>query len=654
MKKNEIRLLLLFIIIMVFNIIDALINFNLIFSTIIITASVIFIVIALSTLINYRKSSNKYKKLIRENKNNIVDNINVPYIIVNNSGDIISLNNHFYEDVAQKNEYETIDELINKTIDLNSIDENNKINVEINSKFYKVHSHKIISSESENFYIIYFSDETELRLIRKQLDDDRLIQGLIYIDNYDEVLSSTDESKRTILLFALEKKLRKYFTTLDAVIQKIDRDKYFVLIKYKNFKRLQSDKFSILELVKKIYVGNDIPITLSFGLVDLSPSYIKNYEQSVSAVDMALARGGDQAVFKTENKVYYYGGKSKSIEKNTRIKARVKAQALKTVIESREKVLIMGHKLADIDCVGAAIAMYSIAQMLDKEVHIVIDDIINSVRPSVNAFLNDNKYPKDMFITPKDSYNYINSDTTLIIVDVNSKLYTEVPDLIDLAGQVVVIDHHRKGENSITNAVLDYVESGSSSTCEMITGMLQYFVDRANMVDIKVLESLYAGILIDTNSFVNKVGVGTFEAAAYLKRSGVDIDKVRKMFREDSIRYKAKAQTISDAYEFRKGFVIGVLYGDELDSATELGAQAANELLNIEGITASIILTKIGEIIYVSFRSIDDVNVQIIAEQLGGGGHQRIAGAQFHGINIDEAKIIIINKINEMISEREI
>lgn len=589
----------------------------------------------------------------------VIENIDLAYALTDINGDLLWMNDMFSKIVEKSRRYyKNISTVLDSTITKKVLEtkNNNSFEINYNTKSFLVKIKKIsINIEAEeNVYIIYLIDNTEVNLLNKRINDEKLIQGLIYIDNYDDAMHDVDDIRKSLMASLLDRRIRKYFIDVNGVIQKFDKDKYYILLQNLNLAKLQSDKFNLLEEVKKLNVGNQIPLTLSMGFSESSNSFQESYEQAVSAVDMALARGGDQVVVKKNNKVYYYGGRAKSVEKNTRVRSRVKAHALKAVFENRSKVIIMGHKIPDIDCVGAAIGVYTLAQYMQKEVHIVVNELISSVRSTVDKFINDSKYPDNMFISPDEAIEMIDNDTTLVIVDVNKPGYTEVPELIDKAGQVVVIDHHRQGEDLVKNPVLSYVETSASSTCEMITEVLQYFTDKNFRIDTKVIDALYAGILIDTNYFANRVGVRTFEAAAYLKKCGADLDGIRKMLRDDPNRIRAKATVISDAYIFREGFIIGSLNGDELDSPTEIGAQAANELLNANGMRASFVLTRVKDTIYVSLRSIDDVNVQLVAESLGGGGHQTIAGAQLTGIDIDEAKNEIINLVNKMLDNGDI
>lgn len=590
----------------------------------------------------------------------MLERMPIPFAIFMDNGDILWQNGAFRRTVADNHDvFSNITEVLGGAIgkedfpqDRNGVEKHFRyVDRHFLAKLVQIH----FSVEGEKLSACFLTDETETVRLIKENKDQRLVQGLIYVDNYEEVMHGMDDVRKALLTSLVERRIRKYFQSINGVVQNFDKDKYYVLIQYKYLNRLQSNKFDILEDVKKVNVGNNsMPLTLSMGFGDYSAVYQESYEAAVAAVDLALARGGDQAVVRSNDKVYYYGGRSKTVEKNTRVKARVKAHALRSVFEGRDKVMVMGHRLADIDCVGAGIGVYTIARMMNKEVHICLGEVISSVRPSVERFIHDEGYPEDMFVSPERAMELIDHDTTLVVVDVNKPAYTEVPELIPMAGQVVVIDHHRQGSDVVQNPVLSYVEPYASSTCEMITEILQYIVDPKARPDQKVIDALYSGILIDTNYFANNVGVRTFEAAAWLRRNGADLDGIRKMLRDDEERFKAKAQTISDAKSFLEGFVISTLNGDGLLSPTELGAQAANELLNISGVKASFVLTKIEDTIFISARSIDEVNVQVIMERLGGGGHQTVAGAQLKNTPLEDAKDEVIALVKSMLEEGDI
>ena len=416
---------------------------------------------------------------------------------------------------------------------------------------------------------------------------------------------------------------------------------------------LREQRFTILEEVKAVNIGNEMSVTLSIGLGMNGDSYSQNYELARMAMDMALGRGGDQAVIKNREKIEYFGGKSQQQEKTTRVKARVKAHALRELMENKDRLMIMGHKLGDIDSFGASIGIYRIAASLNKKAHIVINDITSSVRPLTEMFLNNPDYPDDLFLTGDKAADMVDANTILVVVDVNRPSITDAPELLHLAKTIVVLDHHRQSSEIITNAVLSYVEPYASSACEMVAEVLQYIADGIR-VKPQEADAMYAGIVLDTNNFNNQVGVRTFEAAAYLRRSGADITRVRKLFREEMADYKAKAEAVRQADVYQGSFAISVCPSEGIENPTIVAAQAANELLEIKEIKASVVMSRYNGVIYLSARSIDEVNVQVMMERLGGGGHRTVAGAQLPGASIEEAREKVKQVIQEMIEKGEV
>ena len=509
-----------------------------------------------------------------------------------------------------------------------------------------------IPEEQEYFVAVSLRDVTELNAYIRENEDQRMIAGLIYIDNYDEVMESVEEVRQSLLVALIDRKINKYIGDVDGIVKKLEKDKYFIVLRKDAYKKLKEDKFSLLEEVKQVNIGNSRSATLSIGLGLNTATYALSYQHARVAIDLALARGGDQAVIKDCNGITYFGGKKEQTAKNTRVKARVKAEALREFIVTRDKVIVMGHKIADPDSFGACMGIYRAAVSLEKKAHIVINEVTGSVRPLYDEILESPAYEDDIFITSEQALDYVDDNAMVIVVDTNKPQMTECPELLKRSKMIAVLDHHRQSSNIIENAVLSYVEPYSSSTCEMIAEVLQYMVDDIKFPALEA-ECMYAGIMIDTRNFMNRTGVRTFEAAAFLRRCGADITRVRKMFRDDMASYQAKAEAVRNAEVYRKEYAIAVCPSD-IDSPTVLAAQAANELLDISGIKASFVLTEYENKIYMSARSIDEVNVQIIAEKLGGGGHINSAGAQFDHTNMHEAVSALKETIDKMIEEGDI
>lgn len=518
-------------------------------------------------------------------------------------------------------------------------------------------STQVLSIEDDRDCLVafYMFDETENKRLVKENSDQRLVAGHIYIDNYEEALESVEDVKKSLLTALIERKINQFGANIDAVVKKLEKDKYFIAFQYKYLEGLQAGKFEILDEVRSVNIGNEMDMTISIGIGYNGDTYLQNCEYSRMAMDMALGRGGDQAVVKDGDRTYYYGGKSKQVEKNTRVKARVKAHALREILASKENVIIMGHKIGDIDSFGAAIGIYRAVKSLNKKAYIVLNEVTTSLRPMINRFAGNTDYEEDLLIKSPVAIELAKKErnTAVIVVDVNRPSYTECPELLELCKTVVVLDHHRQTSEIIENALLSYVEPFASSTCEMVAEILQYIQDGIKLKQVEA-DAMYGGIMIDTNNFTQKTGVRTFEAAAFLRRNGADVTRVRMMFRNDIGEYKARAEAVSRAEVFCEQFAMTDCDASGLESPTVVCAQAANELLNISGINASFVLTDYNNRVYISARSIDKINVQLIMERLNGGGHMNIAGAQLDGYTIDEAKNCLRETIKLMIEEGDI
>ena len=500
----------------------------------------------------------------------------------------------------------------------------------------------------EALYVIYIYDETEIVHYIRENNEQRLDVGLLYIDNYDESLGNVDEVRRALLAAMVDRKINKYMLKIDAITSKMEKDKYIFLFRHKYLSELQSDKFSLLDDIRSINVGGDVSITISMGIGIQATTFRKRQEYSRSAIDLALARGGDQVVIKTKDNLLYYGGKSIQQEKNTRVKARVKAQALRDSIQSADKVVIMGHRLPDVDAIGSAVGIYRIAGAFEKPAKIIVNQITSSLAPLLKLFENNKDYPEDTFVTSEEAMEFIGDGTgvLLVVVDVNRPSYPDAPELIPLVSSLVVIDHHRQTGESFENPTLSYVEPFASSASEMVAEILQYAGEEIRIKAVEA-DALYSGIMVDTNNFMNKPGVRTFEAVAFLRRSGADIIRIRKMFRSDMEVYKVRAEAIQNTEIFLDSLAIAPCNADRCESPTIVGAKIADDLLDINGIKASFVLTAYEGKIYISARSIDELNVQVVMEKMGGGGHITSAGAQLEDCTLEEAA----DKVKELLTK---
>ena len=510
-----------------------------------------------------------------------------------------------------------------------------------------------LPEKKEHFIAVHLQDMTELNRYIKENEEQRLIAGLIYIDNYDEVIGSVEEVRQSLLVALVDRKINQYIGRVDGIVKKTETDKYFIVLKKQYFKELEEDKFSLLEDVKTVNIGNSIPVTLSIGLGLSREAYAQSNNYARVAIDLALARGGDQAVIKEGSGITYYGGKREQASRNTRVKARVKAEALREFITMKDRIFVMGHKLMDVDSFGAAIGVCRAATVLGKRAQVILNEVSASLRPIYNKYVEDSNYPEDMFLTSEEVLALADENSLVIVVDTSRPKMTECEELLHIAKTIVVLDHHRQSSDNIDNAVLSYIEPYASSACEMISEVLQYIVDDVRIPRLEA-SSMYAGIMIDTNNFVNRTGVRTLEAAAFLRRSGADITLIRKMLRDDLESYQAKAEIIRSAEVYHEKFAIARGERLNVESPTIIGAQAANELLDISAIKASFVLTEYNGRIYVSARSIDEVNVQVIMERMGGGGHLNASGAQFDHTDMEKAVESVKQVLDDMIRKGDI
>lgn len=599
----------------------------------------------------------------------VLEELALPYAIMDMDGRLIWCNRVFAEltgkdQFYRKNISTIFPDITKEKLPVSGENEISEISTQAGDRIYRismqqvrlgeamVHS-EVLEGMSENTSLIamYLYDETELREYIQANEDNKLVVALAYLDNYEEALESVEDVRRSLLIALIDRKITKYFSNYDGLVRKLEKDKYFLIMRQSSLETLKEQKFHILEEVKTVNIGNEMTVTLSIGIGLNAATYLQNYEYCRIAIEMALGRGGDQVVIKNGDNISYFGGKAQQMEKTTRVKARVKAQALKEFMSTKERVVVMGHKITDVDALGAAIGIYRAGKTLGKPVHIVVNDPSTSIRPLMAGYLNNPDYEPSMFIDRDQAMELVDNNTVVVVVDTNKPSYTECQELLYMTKTIVVLDHHRRGNEIIQNAVLSYVEPYASSTCEMVAEILQYFSDDLRLRNIEA-DCIYAGIMIDTNNFITRAGVRTFEAAAFLRRSGADMTRVRKLLRDNIESYKAKAEAVRSANIYKECFAIAKCPSEGLESPTVVGAQAANELLNISGVKASFVLTPYNHEVYISARAIDEVNVQVMMEKMGGGGHINIAGAQVK-LPIDEVEEMLKKIIDEMYQEVE-
>ena len=627
----------------------------------VIMSAYIFIYLVIAALLYFFKRGAVLRDLVDYSMrfhvtvNKLAADLDIPLSILDISGTCIWDNKKFRElfcsDLSKSYQITDAIPALGKEYLPEKPDDNGELHFHIGESFYKaviqlVSLEKAPESLRKNagqigigdiLYVVFIYNETEIVHYIRENYDQRGDVGLLYIDNYDESLANVDDVRRALLTAMVDRKINKYMLTIDAITRKMEKDKYIFLFQHKYLAKLQGDKFSLLDDIRNINAGNDTAITISMGIGIQAGTFRKRQEYARSAMDLALARGGDQVVIKTKDNLLYYGGKSIQQEKNTRVKARVKAQALRDSIQNADKVIIMGHRLPDVDAIGGAIGIYRIAQSLEKPAKIVVNQVTSSLAPLLKLFENNKDYPENTFITSDVAKEFIGNGNgvLLVVVDVNRPSYTDAPELIPLVSSLVVIDHHRQTGESFENPTLSYIEPFASSASEMVAEILQYAGEEIRVKAVEA-DALYSGIMVDTNNFMNKPGVRTFEAVAFLRRSGADIIRIRKMFRSDIEEYKVRAEAIQNTEIFMDSFAIAPCNADNCESPTIVGAKIADDLLDINGIRATFVLTAYEGKIYISARSIDELNVQMVMEKMGGGGHITSAGAQLEGCTLEE------------------
>ena len=587
--------------------------------------------------------------------------INAPFplIILETDGNIVWKSSKFITEFANIDINSYISDLI---IDIkNDIEkeENPKKKsivkkIEIGKKKYKIQGEFVKTKKSERrkiseyMLVLYFIDETEKYELTVENQNKKTCVGIIMIDNYEEVIQRLDTEEKTQLMAKLESCIYEWINDTNGILIKPERDTYIYVFEQRNLEKIKEDKFTILDTVKELVRKDRMQLTLSIAISNEGENDKEVYKSALSAMDVILGRGGDQAVIREEGKYHFFGGKVEEVEKRTKVKARIVAHALEELMAECQKVVIMGHTNPDIDAMGSALGIYRLAKSLNKEIYIVTD--IQSA--SIKEFLDNTQEDySEVFINKELAINKTDDETLLVIVDTHKRTYVEQPELLEKTSKIVIIDHHRRSADYIEKSILTFQEVYASSASELVTELIQYA--QAD-VELKTLEAeaLYAGIMMDTKNFTFKTGVRTFEAAAYLRRCGVDIIKVKKWFQSDLESYKKIAEIVKEAEVIRDSIAIST-YEEQENETSLICAKAADELLTIGNITASFVLGTMENQICISGRSIGDINVQMILEKLGGGGHITLAGAQLENKTIDEAKQELKDKIEEYFAEKE-
>lgn len=587
-----------------------------------------------------------------------------PLIILETDGNVIWRSTKFATEFANIdiNTYmsELTEELKNKIDQGTEVDKNKDIIKEskIGNKTYKIigrcvnfrNKAKDRKSKKEYMIILYFIDITESIKLQKEYMDSKSCVGIIMIDNYEDNMQRLDASEKPQILAEIDKEMYDWANKANGVLIKSDRDRYVLLFEQRYLEDIKEDKFSILDKIKDIDTKEKVQFTVSIALSNEGKTDKEKYKSAQAAMDVVLGRGGDQAVIR-ENEIYkFFGGRVEEVEKRTKVKARVVAHALENLIEESSKVMVMGHVNADMDSMGSCMGIYRLAKTLNTNAYIVASEDSPSLETFMKEVKKDPEY-EDVIINKEVALENIDEDTLLVVVDTHKINYVDSPELLEKVAKIVVVDHHRRSTDFIENATLMFQEVYASSAAELVTELLQYAEVKINLKRTEA-ESLYAGIMMDTKNFTFKTGVRTFEAAAYLRRCGVDIIRVKKWFQSDFESFNTIADIVKKAELLGNGIAIST-YDEITKDASLICAKAADELLTISDITASFVLGNTGDKICISGRSIGDINVQIILEKLGGGGHITLAGAQVEDMTMEETIQELKNRINEYFSEVE-
>ncbi len=588
-------------------------------------------------------------------KGNLV-NTPIPLVLMETGGNIIWRSKKFVEEFQNIDIATNLNPIVKEIkLDIEKKDENIEISKQFNidKRVYKILGSVVKSKrrkQKEYILSLYFIDETKYNELFDNYNNSKICIGIAMIDNYDEIIQTVLPERKVELLAKIEKEIIDWVTQTGGLIIKTERDSFVYVCEQRYLNEFEKEKFNILDKVKNIEIDSRIPITLSIAIsIDGETNYEK-YKTALAAMEIVLGRGGDQAVIRKNGKYTFFGGKTLEVEKRAKVKARTIAQSITRVISSSDNVIIMGHKNIDIDAIGSSLGLYRLSKTLGKECYIVSEPSGKSLGKFLEVLRANDEY-KDKIITEDEALELITENTLLIVVDTHKVSYVEFPDLLEEVDKKIIIDHHRKAPDCIENALISFHEVYASSTAELVTEIVQYAQDDVNLTLIEA-ESLYGGIMVDTKNFTFKTGVRTFEAAAYLRKYGVDIIRVKKWFQSDLESYNIIANIVKNA-EIHNDTIAIAVYEEDNENSNLICAKAADELLTISDITASFVMAKMGDKVCISGRSIGNINVQLILEKLGGGGHITLAGAQLEGFTLEEAKDELVIRINEYLLEAE-
>lgn len=630
-------------------------------NSLIIPAIAVYILVLVYAVWSNSKSKVEVIKHVQEattDINSIIKNtlVNAPFpiIITKNTGEVVWKSAKFLEEFSNVPIKNYLSMILKETkIEFDNT-QNTRISkeIEIEKKHYNIIceyiKNKQIRKKQEFYIVLYIIENTEYINILNKYNAEKTCVGILTIDNYEELLQRISVEEKPQVISEVEKIIYDWTSQTGALVVKSERETYVLLLDYQFLNLLEQNKFNILDNIKKVNLSNNMQLTLSISISAEGETTYKKYKSALAGLELVLGRGGDQAVVRNQNQYKFYGGRAQEVEKRTKVKARTIAQSLENLIKESSNVVIMGHRTSDMDSIGSALGLYRFAKELEKDVYIINTTYSVAIENLIEEIEKDPEY-KEVIIDEDEAMNIVDENTLLIVVDTHKISYTEVPKLFEKTKKVVIIDHHRKGPDFIENPILMFHEVYASSASELVVEILQYSEKELKIKPIEA-EALYAGIMTDTKNFTFKTGVRTFEAAAYLRKLGVDIIRVKKWFQSNFKDYNTIADIVKNAEIIKDNIAIAI-NNDKGKDISVVCAKAADELLTISTITASFVIGDTGEKILVSGRSVGDINVQIILEKMGGGGHMTTAGTQIEGKTIEEVKAELIGKINEYFEE---
>lgn len=632
-----------------------------------IVAFIMGIILAYLVYYNHKKIEEKNKELARyveglsqdfdSATKHAIFNMPFPMVFIDDAGKITWYNTPFLSLLGEE-------EIVNKSIselvtDFNLTEllkkkENESVSINYMDRYFQVYPNFLDdkkNSGKKKITVLYWVDDTDYMVLKNEHTIEKTVVALVDVDNYDDVKNSTPDIHRPIVLAEIDQLINSYFGQYQGIVRKYENDKYMVILNQGGLETIKSNNFDLMDQVRDMSMGNIIPITLSIGVCQAGKTLLESYENASAAIDIALGRGGDQAVINVGNTFDFYGGKSKAVEKRNKVKARVIGDALRQLIDQNERVFVMGHKNPDMDSIGSSVGIMRAINNRKKEGFIVLNGENPSIRNLMERMRKDSPEMLKSIITGKEASEMMDEKSLLIVLDNHRPSLTEEPELLQLTQKVVIIDHHRRGAEFINNPVLTYLEPYASSTAELVTEVLTYMGDETNLTKFEA-EALLAGITVDTKNFSFQTGVRTFEAASVLKRAGADTTIVKQLFRDDFSTFVNKAEVIKSSKIIFDVIAIGRLE-KQMEDSILIAAQAANELLNINDVEASFVLSQLDEKIHISGRSLGSISVQLILEKLGGGGHLTSAGVQVEKVSMEEAEKLLTDIIDKYLKEGE-